>query len=140
MEERMLELARSGMACSQIMMQLALDTQGMENADLIRAMSGLTRGMGRTGHTCGVLTAGCALIGLFTGQGDTEEPPHPENEAMIADYVNWFMQNVAQEHGGCDCQNIVAGDFTKSISVCLPIVQEAFEYIMTMLTEKGVIT
>ncbi|MDO5111164.1 MAG: C-GCAxxG-C-C family protein [Clostridia bacterium] len=138
MEERMLELARAGMACSQIMMQLALDTQGMENADLVRAMSGLTRGMGRTGHTCGVLTAGCAIIGLFTGQGDMEEPAHPDVERMIADYVEWFMQNVAQKHGGCDCRNIVNGDFSKSISVCLPIVQDAFEFIMNMLMEKGV--
>ncbi len=140
MEERMLALARAGMACSQIMMQMALDTQGMENADLIRAMSGLTRGMGRTGHACGALTAGCAIIGLFTGQGDMEEPPHPDAERLLAAYVDWFMQNVAQKHGGCDCQSIVGGDFSKSIPVCLPIVQDAFEFIMNMLTEEGVLT
>lgn len=139
MEERMLELARAGMACSQIMMQLALDTQGMENADLVCAMSGLTRGMGRTGHTCGALTAGCAIIGLFTGQGDTEEPPHPDAEKMIAAYVQWFSEHVAAQYGGCDCENIVCGDFSKSITVCLPIVQDAFEFIMNMLMEKGVL-
>lgn len=139
MEDRILELARSGMACSQIMMQLALDAQGIDNAELVRAMSGLTRGMGRTGHACGALTAGCAIIGLFTGQGDMDEPPHPDADAMLKEYVDWFMQNVAGAHGGCDCNDIISGDYTKTIAVCLPIVQDAFEFIMNMLTEKGVI-
>jgi hypothetical protein len=38
---RMIELAEKSYNCSQILMILALDQEGKENADLVRAMSGL---------------------------------------------------------------------------------------------------
>lgn len=43
---RMLELSRKGYFCAQILMQLALDAEGKDCPELIRAMGGLNAGIG----------------------------------------------------------------------------------------------
>ena len=49
LRERLLELGLQGFECSQIMMMIALELEEKENPDLIRAVSGLTGGMGHGG-------------------------------------------------------------------------------------------
>ena len=53
LRERLMELGFSGFECSQMMMAVALEMDGQDNPDLIRAMSGLTGGMGHSGGVCG---------------------------------------------------------------------------------------
>ena len=59
---RVAELLLDDFKCSHILMRLALEAQGRDDPDLIRAMSGLALGMGQ-GFNCGALSAGCCVIG-----------------------------------------------------------------------------
>ena len=51
--DRMLELSGQGYFCAQILMILALESEGKEDPDLIRAVGGLNGGLGFSGRTCG---------------------------------------------------------------------------------------
>ena len=59
---RMIQLAENKYNCSQIMMVLALEQEGRQNPDLVRAMSGLGDGCGFFQETCGIMT-GAAMTG-----------------------------------------------------------------------------
>lgn len=106
---RVAELALKGYKCSHILVQIGLDAQEKNNPDLLRAMSGLASGMGN-GLTCGVLTGGCCLIGMYAG---TDNDGHDENSRlplMLEEYVEWFREEAVQRFGGIDCETIVQGD------------------------------
>ena len=89
--ERMLELSRQGYFCAQILLLMALESEGKEDPDLIRAMGGLNGGVGNTGGVCGCLTGGACLLSYYAGKGEEDELPHEHCDAMIAaltDYLN----------------------------------------------------
>jgi len=100
---RMFQLATQGFCCSQIMLILALDEQGKENPDLIKAMQGLCGGIGRSGKTCGALTGGACIIGLNVGKGTPIEFSHAKINVMINDLMEWFDE----VHGSIDCEGIL---------------------------------
>lgn len=139
METRFMELAASGFECSQIMMMLALELDERENPDLIRAMGGLTGGMGRTGGCCGALTGGAAVFGYFTARGEVDELEHEKSREMIASYVNWFEETYREEYTGTNCRDIIEGDFSRCLLVCAPLVQSCFSKILEILEEYGVL-
>jgi len=136
---RLLELGLQGFECSQIMVFLALEAEGKENPDLIRAMGGLTGGLGHCGNICGALTGGCCVLGLFTQKGEAEEMEHNQSREIIEKYLHWFEQEVGQTYGGILCSDIIGGDFSKSIQVCAPLVGKSYEKVMELLYENGVI-
>lgn len=135
LETRFMELGMQGFACSQILMELALEMEGTENSDLIRAMGGLTCGMGQCGKCCGALSGGAAVLGYYTCRGEEEEMEHSDSRIMIAEYVNWFEQRF----GTTLCQDILEGDFSRTMQVCTPLVIECFEKIIEILSEYGVL-
>jgi C_GCAxxG_C_C family probable redox protein len=106
---RVAELALKGYKCSHILVQIGLDAQEKTNPDLLRAMSGLANGMG-SGLTCGALSGGCCLIGLYAGtdhQGSDEKSRLP---LMLEEYVEWFSEEAGQRFGGIDCKTIMQDD------------------------------
>ena len=125
MDTRFMELASMGFECSQILMMLFLEMEGRENPDLIRAMGGLT--------------GGAAVLGYFTARGEYEEMEHEKSREIIASYAQWFEETYGAEYGGCNCQDIIGGDYSKCLLVCAPIVQECFEKIMELLTEYEIL-
>ncbi len=135
LKERLMELGLEGFECSQMMMAVILEAAGMENPDLLRAMSGLTGGMGHGGGVCGALTGGCCILGLFTGKGESEELEHSRSREIIQEYVEWFGDNWESHYGSSRCQDIVQGDFSKCMTVCFPMIESCCEKIMDMLTE-----
>lgn len=139
METRFMELALSGFECSQIMMMMALEMEEKENPDLIRAMGGLTGGMGRTGGCCGALTGGAAVLGYFTARGEQEELEHEKSLEIIAAYVQWFEERWGEEYQGSNCRDIIGGDFSKCLPVCAPLVQECFGKVLEILEAYGVL-
>lgn len=97
------KLAAQGYCCSQILLILGLESQGKENPDLVRAMEGLCGGLGRTGQTCGALTGGVCLLGLYAGRGSVEEPRDGQLNSMVNDLVMWFEE----EFNSLDCAGIL---------------------------------
>ncbi|HEY8907863.1 MAG TPA: C-GCAxxG-C-C family protein [Rhodoferax sp.] len=113
---RVAELALKGYKCSHILVQIGLDAQEKINPDLLRAMSGLANGMG-SGLSCGALSGGCCLIGMYAGadhQGSDEHGrlpfEHGRLPLMLEEYVEWFREEAEQRFGGIDCKTIMQDD------------------------------
>ncbi|MGI6193057.1 MAG: DVU_1555 family C-GCAxxG-C-C protein [Christensenellales bacterium] len=137
--DRMLELAREGFFCAQIMLILALEAEGKENADLVRAMGGLNEGLGfTTMDVCGALSGGCCLLSYFAGKGEPDEMEHPDFRAMTAELIAWFKE-YTKEYGGHACKTILAGDSKNRIQRCPGLIQAVFEKCMELLGERGVL-
>lgn len=103
LEFELFKLRNAGYCCTQMMMKLALDAEGTENPDLMKAMQGLCMGVGGLQKTCGVLTGGLAIIGLYAGKGKDDEQPHPDYFNMVDEYIGWFES----EFGSTDCEDII---------------------------------
>ena len=134
--ERMLELSQQGYYCAQIMLMLALESEGKENPDLVRAMGGLNGGLGNCGEVCGCLTGGACFLSYYAGKGEEDELPHEDLDAMIGEYLDWFREYTL-EYGGTDCRRILEGDPRNKIQRCPLIIEAALEQCMSLLEEHG---
>ena len=59
---RISQLHLQGFHCAQVLLIMGLEHQGKEDPDLIRAMNGLSGGLGFQGKTCGALAGGACLL------------------------------------------------------------------------------
>lgn len=135
--ERMRELKQQGFFCSQILMLLAMDLQGRDNPALIRAVHGLAGGLGFTGETCGALTGGACLLGLYAGKGRPDDEEDLRLNFMIEDLVKWFREGYGAEYGGVRCAEILAGDPQAQATRCPVMVAGAFQKVKELLVENG---
>lgn len=137
---RMFELAQQGFSCSQILLMLGLEAQGKDNPDLIRAMAGLAGGLGFAGETCGALTGGACLLGLYVGKGSDGEESRAELDLMVAELVDWFKAELAGEYGGITCGAILGDDLQyKAVSLgCGNIVGNTYAKVKEILINHGI--
>ena len=137
---RMFELAQQGFYCSQILLLLGLEAQGKDNPELIRAMSGLAGGLGFSGLTCGALTGGACLLGLYAGKGTPGESEHPRFQIMVNELVEWFKEEVGSSCGGINCEDILGEDLQyKVVSVqCGNIVSNTYEKVWEILINNEI--
>lgn len=136
--DRMLELSQEGYFCAQILLILALESEGRENPDLIRAMGGLNGGLGNTGGICGSLTGGVCFLSYFAGKGESDEIEHPDYHRMIAALVEWFHEYTAP-YGGTDCRCILENNPSNKLKRCPDIISAVLEKCMELLEEYGVL-
>ena len=135
---RMMELALEGFGCSQIILKLALEAQGKDNPDLLRAISGLHGGLGYSGKVCGALSGACCLIALYVGRATSDEPADSRLSPMIAELVEWFESEYKGQYGGIDCAQLLGGDPRNQISRCPLIIQNTFEKAKEILAANGI--
>ena len=100
---QMFRLTNAGYCCAQIMLKMALDAEEKENTDLLRAVNGLCMGVGSVQKTCGVLSGGIAVLGLYAGKGTDTEYPKPGFSGMVDEFTDWFED----EFGSTQCQDII---------------------------------
>lgn len=137
---RIYKLASVGFCCSQIMLKLTLEEEEKENADLIRAINGLCGGIGFTKKTCGVLTGGIGIIGLYAGKGEDREVYKENYKIMIEEYMDWFEG----EFESTECGDIIgiqsisddAGNINYPIK-CGDILQKSYEKVQEILYKHG---
>lgn len=134
---RMVELAMQGFYCSQILLFMGLEAQGKSNPDLIRAMSGLAGGLGFIGDTCGALTGGACLLGLYAGRGTPEEQEDEKLNLMISELVDWFSEEYGKLYGGIRCEIILGDDPRNRTSRCPNMVLASYEKVKALLSEYG---
>ena len=135
--DRMRELKAQGFFCSQILMILGMELQGKENPDLVRAMHALAGGIGFTGETCGALTGGACLVGLYAGKGTPSQEDDPRLMFMLEDLVKWFKEGYGKEYGGIRCEEIL-GDNSKNMGVrCPTMVMGTLQKVKELLVENG---
>jgi hypothetical protein len=133
---RMMELSYKGYYCSQILVVLALEAQGKENPDLIRALGGLANGCGSEEGVCGALTGAACLLGLYGGKGTDDDYEDEILKYMLNDLMVWFEKTVGGRHGGIACGTIV-GDRTEVRQRCGAIVAETYAYVTELLAASG---
>lgn len=133
--ERLLEISRKGYFCAQMMLMLALEGEGKEDPDLIRAMGGLSEGLGGCGGICGALSGGMCFLNYYAGKGEDDEIEHIQLKSMSRELMDWFTEYTA-EYGGVDCIAILAGDERNKIQRCPMIVRDTLEKCMSLLEEN----
>jgi hypothetical protein len=107
MVNRMIQLAENKYNCSQIMMVLALEQEGRENSELVRAMSGLGDGCGFFQETCGIMTGAASILAWYAGKGADDEKESEKLLPMLEDLGDWFRQEIGARYAGTRCNEIV---------------------------------
>jgi hypothetical protein len=133
---RVAELSLKGYKCSHIMVQIGLDAQEKTNPDLLRAMSGLTAGMG-SGLACGVLSGGCCLIGLYAGMDGDHHDEHPRLPLMLEEFVDWFRDESTPRYGGIDCAQIIHNNPQLRGERCPGLILESVLKVKEILEANG---
>ncbi len=134
---KLIELSQAGFYCSQILLIMGLEAQGKENLDLVRAMSGLNGGLGFCGKTCGALTGGACLIGLYAGKGAAEEMEDSNLNNMIKEFVEWFEQEARSQYGGSDCNTILENNPLNRAARCPQLVLNTLAKVEEILAANG---
>lgn len=134
---KLVELSQAGFYCSQILLIIGLEAQGKENPDLVRAMSGLNGGLGFCGKTCGALTGGACLIGLYAGKGAAEEMEDSNLNNMIKEFVEWFEQEASSLYGGSECNTILENNPLNRTSRCPKLVLNTLTKVEEILAANG---
>lgn len=134
---RMMELAQQGFYCSQILLWMGLEAQGKHNPDIIRTMSALAGGLGFSGDTCGALTGGACLLGLYAGRGAPDEEENPRLNIMIGELIEWFSGEYGERFGGIRCELILADDPGNRTKRCPSLVLGTYEKVQALLLANG---
>lgn len=134
---RISQLHLQGFHCAQVLLIMGLEQQGKQDPDLIRAMNGLSGGLGFQGKTCGALAGGACLLALFAGRGTLEETEQRSLNLMIHQLVEWFEVNFGQEFGGIDCHTILGGDPWNRMTRCPRMINETYFMVRELLKENG---
>lgn len=137
--ERMLQLSSQGFACAQIMMQLVLDAEEKEDPDLIRTVGALNNGLRDCGLTCGALTGGACVISYYAGQGEPDEMPDPDYDAMTQQLYRWFVEEMGSRYGGITCPALLGEGTRDKLEVCPTVVEETFNKALEILDEHDLL-
>lgn len=138
--DRILELARCGYFCGQILAKLTLETVGDENPGLVKAMGGLNGGVGFSNGVCGCMTGGACILSYFTGKGDDLGFDDPQHKAALSDFTSWFTDEMTLFHGGTDCLSITKGDPSNRVTLCPQIIADTYTKCMEILSERGLLS
>ena len=137
--DHIMELSRYGYFCSQILAILILELTGEDNPMLVKAMGGLDGGVGYSKNCCGCMTGGACLISFFTGKGGEFEPESPEHKPALAEFTQWFQDEITADYGGITCEDIIGTNPAKRVEYCPQIIAATYEKCVEILTERGLI-
>ena len=114
LDRRVSAMMLSGMCCTQVLAELALEEAGRSDPLLVAAVAPLCGGMG-VGSACGALSGGLVALSLLAGEQPVAEP-------TVRRYVGWFRD----EFGSTECRELVDDDvFARGVR-CPPIVAAAY--------------
>jgi C_GCAxxG_C_C family probable redox protein len=135
--EKIVQLKSQGFYCSQILILMGMELQGITNPDLVRSMQSLAGGVGFSGNLCGALTGGACLLGLYAGKGKPEEPEDERLNLMLLELVDWFEKNVSQPYSSTNCDQILEGKQSNIPLRCPGIIQAVWQKSKDLLVEYG---
>ncbi len=129
-----LQLARRGYTCSQILLLLGLESRGGSNPGLVRAMAGLAYGCGSGRATCGALTGACCLLAFGTSADDQISHAAESLPVMLQELEEWFVGTA----GGLTCEAITGeGGPSAARQRCGRLVADTFVKVTALLAENG---
>jgi len=139
---RMFKLASLGYCCSQILIITYLESNGIENIPLVKSMAALCAGVGNTGKTCGIVTGGACLFGLYAGKGVDTETRDDNLKKMVQEYVQWFEE----EFESTQCVDMITVDVLNDMEhnegypiKCGNAIQKSYNKINEILKEYSYI-
>ena len=123
-ENEVRELAMRGYTCSQIMVMMTLRRMEMEDEHLVRAVKGLSMGMG-VGHACGIVTGAACALSLAQGARGISE--------LFPMFYGWFYEKFAESCGSINCQDLLDGDISAYMRVCPGMMTDSWEKLSELL-------
>jgi len=139
---RMFKLASLGYCCSQILIITYLESNGIKNIPLVKSMAALCTGVGNAGNTCGIVTGGACLFGLYAGKGEDTESRDDNLKKMVQEYVLWFEE----EFESTQCVDMITVDVLKDMEhnegypiKCGNAIQKSYNKINEILKEYSYI-
>ena len=135
--DRVMELSRYGYFCGQILAKLMLETVGEENPGLVKAMGGLNGGVGFSQGCCGCMTGGACVISYFTGKGQDIGYYDQQHKPAMAEFTQWFEEEMLDAFGGIECRDITKGNPAKRVQYCPQIIADTFQKCMEILENRG---
>lgn len=139
LNDRIIELYRYGYQCSQILAILVLETIGEESPELIRAMGGLSVGVGYSGGCCGCMTAGCCMLSYFTAKPDPLRYDSPHHRETQVAFTKWFTEMIEEDFYSANCDDIVQGNAARKIQFCPQLIAQSYEKCIELLDERGLL-
>jgi hypothetical protein len=138
---RMAYLADNDYHCSQIILKLSLEKEGVENPDLIRSMYGLAEGCWFLNGTCGILSGSACLISWYAGKKTGRENVSDEVLPMLQDLVTWFKEEVKGKFNSPNCSDIVGDRIgtTEGVEICGNLLIKTYAKVNEILESYGFI-
>ncbi len=135
--DKITQLKTQGFYCSQILMLMGMELQGISNPDLVRSMQSLAGGVGFSGNLCGALTGGACLLGLYAGKGKPDEPEDERLNLMLLELVEWFEATIGKQYNGTNCDQILEGKQSNIPLRCPEIIKSVWQKSKDLLVEYG---
>ncbi len=137
-----MQLSAQGYCCTQILLKIMLENAGIENFQLIRSVEGLCNGAGSPNNTCGVLTGGAMILGLYAGHEPQTEEKDERLFLLLDTFSNWFQEKIQASHGakGTSCGDIVGEDFPPQAEKkmqCAVLITDTLSFLEDLLQENG---
>lgn len=79
---------------------------GMNDKELVRAMTGLAGGIVSRGGPCGALTGGVALLGSVLGRDDPDKKDDPLLRKACNEFYTRFEREVTEKWESINCRDI----------------------------------
>lgn len=120
------ELAMRGYTCSQIMVMMTMGEMDIEDEHLVRAVKGLSMGMG-VGHACGIVTGAACALSLARGARGISE--------LFPMFYGWFYEKFGKSCDGINCMDLLDGDISSHMRVCPDMIVESWEKLSELLED-----
>lgn len=135
--DKITQLKAQGFYCSQILILMGMELQGLSNPDLVRSMQALAGGVGFSGALCGALTGGACLLGFYAGKGKPDEVEDERLNLMVIELVDWFEATIGKQYGGSNCDQILEGKQANIPLRCPDIIKAVWQKSKEILVEYG---
>ncbi len=126
------DLRAAGFCCSQSVLAAGMKRLGIEDENLMRALSGSCGG--GCGGICGALAGGTALIGLYLGNGKPREPRHGELHDCARELTETFRAYWKE----VTCEGLIHDDDALRATRCPMFMAGTLEMVWGILSEHGV--
>ena len=103
-EKKASDTFAQGFSCSQAVLSARCERYGLDQKTALTIAAGFGGGMGRTGGTCGAVTAAIAIIGLHTGSTKAKNNAAKENTYKT---VREFIAEFNEEFGSVECKELL---------------------------------
>jgi len=130
-----------GLNCSQAMLSVYGEKQGLDKSIAVKVASVLGGGMGRLGKTCGAVTGAFLALGLSYQLDD------PQARDKVYALVREFARRFESRNGSISCRDLLGNDISTEVGadrikelqltklLCPKYVKDAAEIMEEMLDE-----